>query len=946
MKTKHLLCTLALAGAFTACTQDEFVTEVGSENALAGRKSLGKVTFVAPEGADTRWSVGNFNTISPESGDAFSLLLVDVPRTGLDGQHIYAYDNYKLVNDIHTNYLFKKNGENWDSEANLVEGNYLFVAPAQNTQGRKAVEITLPTEQNLSLDANGELDPLSAIKEFAESGYPFYIGHRFMSEAGPKGEKREALPEMRSIFAYPEITVANTDDNRDKPAILTKVILKREGNEKFTINAPLNNEAAAKALTNEVFAPQGDDTKDQVVVGDWAGHMSQYFGAWKTIKQEWKNDWTNKEEIADTEDFEVTLLGKGAQDTYLYNNGLYGATHELLGTPTSTSDYIVINMPGDGIEIPFMGSISFNAIIPAETYSMKTETETTQDLVIYAVLANGDVYKKYVTSNSEVTMYPGKRYAAQDYSGLELASKGSKKFFYTDVHEGSHDGIVVVKENKGVVDIVGGVVTVKTKQQMIDAIQAYAATQDLNIIVEGKDVVYDADVNKAVNVDQSQDITIQGHIKVVGGTGMTISKHVTIEDATIESGAVTVPAGASFGKVFVAPKAELTLASGATAGTIYNAGTLTLETAAANVGSVINYAKLNIGDAYNDTQIEISFDACGDGSEVISPSIDPDMMPSVTVLAGGNYTISKNVNYPITVDAKTTAAPAGILTLDNANGIEIVKETVKADNSSKAIVAEGSINNKGVIEGTSQLKVSRGLEMTVEGKDAIVKSVLRIEEATETPSWKGKSIAEADYINAAKVTNSGTLNYVIANGLLVLESGARVKKIDKGSKGEIDNTGKGVILDAVPAAVTVYAEVSSLDFTTAEKAAATIANLKSYDPTSYAVSTFRLTGKLSLADGGYRLNAADINTEKEATIEFVKGSSLEMGEGQFATGSGITIKVSAEDIPWEGISTTASTFQLEGTKAKGLYWKKNGSNLVATEGNVVFTNCAKETELE
>lgn len=919
MKTKHLLCTLALAGAFTACTQDEFVTEVGSENALAGRKSLGKVTFVAPEGADTRWSVENFNTISPELGDGFSLLLVDVPRSGLNGQHIYAYDNYQLVDKIHTNFEFKKEGSNWTSEANLVEGNYLFVAPVQKTLERQAVEITLPTEQNLKM-VDGKLDPLSAIREFAESGYPFYIGHRFMSEKGPKGEKREALPEMRSIFAYPEITVANTDDNRDKPAILTKVILKREGNKRFTINAPLNNEAAAKALTNEVFAPQGNDTKDQVVVGDWAGHMSQYFGVWKSIKQEWKNASENAEKIADTEDFEVTLLGKGEQDTYLYNNGLYGATHELLGTPTSTSDYIVINMPEGGIEIPFMGSISFNAIIPAETYSMKTVSEKTQDLVIYAVLANGDVYKKYVTSNTNVTMYPGKRYAAQDYSGLELASKGSKKFFYIDVHEGSHDGIEVVKENEGVVDIVGGVVTVKTKQQMIDAIQAYAATQDLNIIVEGKDVVYDADVNKAVNVDASQDINIQGHIKVIGDTDgetMTMSKRVNIEDAVIEEGAVEVPAGASFGKVFVAPKAALTLATDGKAGTIYNAGTLTLNTALTNVtGDVWNFATLNIGANYTDTKILNSYDACTDNSEVISPSIDDNMLPNVTVLAGGSYTINNSyINYPITVNATEPGKDnAGELILGNNAGIMSYYF-----NGGRH---EGSITNNGEISGEYALTVVQDHEMTV-GEEGVVSVAVTIEGPSNALAADAENVPEK---MAATVYNSGKMTgEVTVNGLLVMGSSDATVKVTSSSEGEIDNTAKGMI-SGTASGLTIFAKVSSLDFTTASAKTNSVNLLKGYLTNSIQVSTFRLTGalKAGVKDGNLNLTNDDVN-EADVTLEFVEGSSLQMNDGEFRTGENITIKVSAEDVKWTGRGEGNSIIRVFGGAVKGLFWKWNAN---------------------
>ena len=337
---------MALASIFAACTQDEFETVNGAD-ALAGRKSIGKVTFT--EAPSTRWDVNNFNSILPEAGDGYSLLLVDVPRQGLDGQHVYPIDNYELVSDVQTNYVFKTtDGVHFNNDAELVEGNYLFVAPAQEGKlDRKTVEITLPTEQNLSLGADGKLDPLSAIKEFAQSGHPFYIGHRFLSEGGEVSQ-----PRMLNIFAFPEITITNTVRNAEHTPVLKQVILKRPKADKpFVINATLDTKKAAKALTNEWFAAvTGVDEKDQMVVGDWAGHMVEYFGESNRTDQDKNLDGTAVE-IPSTENYEVTYLDGSDSKYYMYNNGLYGATSEIISNPQSTSQFIIINMPGNGIEL-------------------------------------------------------------------------------------------------------------------------------------------------------------------------------------------------------------------------------------------------------------------------------------------------------------------------------------------------------------------------------------------------------------------------------------------------------------------------------------------------------------------------------------------------------------------------------------------------------------------
>ena len=408
MRTKHLLYTMALAGIFAACTQDEFETVNGAD-ALTGRKSIGQVTFT--EAPSTRWAVESWDKIAPEADDAFSLMLVDNPRTGLVGMHLYPIDNYELIEKAQTNYIFRKGSSGWSNEAELVEGNYLYVAPAQEGKlDRNTVEINLPTEQNLSLGADGKIDPLSAIKDFVAKGYPFYIGHRFLSEGGSV-----SLPNMQSIFAYPEITITQTDAYRDEVAVVKKVIIKQEAaDDAFVINAPLHPKKAATLLTNEFFTKRGEDKQDKVVIGDWAGHANAYFGVDEEIPQNWgSNEKNNTKEIPEDTTFVAHNMNGQVLGTYLFNKGLYGTTSELLGDPQSKSQYIVINMPGDGVALKYGETIKFNAVIPAATYKLTEENEENVGLTIYAVLENNEAYKKVVTSTSPqkvIEMYPGKRY--------------------------------------------------------------------------------------------------------------------------------------------------------------------------------------------------------------------------------------------------------------------------------------------------------------------------------------------------------------------------------------------------------------------------------------------------------------------------------------------------------------------------------------------------------
>lgn len=963
MRTKHLLYTMALAGTFAACMQEEFVT-VDSADALAGRKSIGKITFT--EAPSTRWAVNNWDEIAPENGDGFSLMLVDVPRQGLDGQHVYPIDNYELINKVQTNYIFKKNGSNWDSEAELVEGNYLYVAPAQEGKlDRNTVEITLPTEQNLSLGADGKLDPLSALKEFVEKKYPFYIGHRFLSEDGSI-----SLPKMEEIFAYPEITVTNTYmDGRHTP-VLTKVIIKQENPEDaFVINAPLQADEAAKLLTNEYFEHAEGDTKsekDKVVVGDWAGHMNEFFGVEKIDenKQVCGEGQVNDQEIPDTKDYEAYDLEGTERETYMYNKGLYGKTSDLLGNPKSRSQYIVINMPEGGIALDYQETIKFNAVIPAETYSMTVGGVGAQEekgLTIYAVLENGQAYRKVVRSDAEgvdikkmIEMYPGKRYPNQDYSGLEV--KGEKGLYFTvDLHDGATDGMNRYEEVDAA-SIIGGVGTIDSTEDLIAAIKNYSSSEKLNLTVEGRNVVYNEEVNKAVANTDCQSVNIQGNIKVEGEedaskNAWAINPKVTIEDAVIEKGKVAANVN-SLKKVFVAEGAELTL-DGDVAGneenaTITNAGILTLNTD--GFKAVKNYGELKVGtDLTNKVDdIKVEYAACGEGGEIISPSID--LNPSVEVLAGGTYAISGELDYPITVNAWTKAnkSDAGVLKL--SDNTSIVKVIGKFGN--KEVERVGNIINNGKILGENiNLTVDAGLAMTV-GTGAEVESKVVISGASHSLGYlEDNVVAAKDYIPAATVTNNGTLDKVEVNGLLVMGAGSRVDgDISSASgwkEGQIDNTAKGVLGGTVADNVEVYATFTGMDLSTAESKAAMTNAMKAYT-NSYQVKVARLVGAMKIGNGDTGLwKGSDLGGSTITEIEFAKGSSLTIGDAKFTTN--VKISVSAEDVKWTGNTEGESTFELmtdNGTPERKLCLVENDGEVKAVKGYIDTVNCAEVSDLE
>ena len=82
MRTKHLFYTMALAGIFAACTNDEFLEYGAPQATIEGqeRPTISDVTLTVGE-ADTRASWNGGFTF--ENGDVISALLMDENNTGV-----------------------------------------------------------------------------------------------------------------------------------------------------------------------------------------------------------------------------------------------------------------------------------------------------------------------------------------------------------------------------------------------------------------------------------------------------------------------------------------------------------------------------------------------------------------------------------------------------------------------------------------------------------------------------------------------------------------------------------------------------------------------------------------------------------------------------------------------------------------------------------------------
>lgn len=233
--------TMALPLAFAACTSDEFESQ-GVDINLAERTEIGQVDLLLNQGeAETRWG----GDMLPEVSDVFGAALVDAPRNPeLETEKGKWYNDYEVKDYISTNYPYTFNGNRWTSEANLVEGNYLFYAPyAEDHQVRSAIKYAAPVVQNLKVE-NGAVVENSALTDVAENfKSPFYFAYKFFDAAD---DNRNLSLTMRPIFAYPKFTLKN---NTGEAVTITRIVLQSE-NLDIPASGEFNNSYIVTAMNN------------------------------------------------------------------------------------------------------------------------------------------------------------------------------------------------------------------------------------------------------------------------------------------------------------------------------------------------------------------------------------------------------------------------------------------------------------------------------------------------------------------------------------------------------------------------------------------------------------------------------------------------------------------------------------------------------------------------
>lgn len=406
---KRTLFSLALAAVFMAgCQQDELVSikDDASMN-LGNRPELGAVTL---NGGDptTRLALNTNNKYSFkwEEGDKLGAAIVDMPNIATpvkgadysseggkdysslewtyaeyvkgeaknftDGGKTFKVTAeeagvdvesfYKINDDSHisSNYPYVKEGSIWATQANLVEGNYVFYAPYDAAHlTRQPIVVTLPMMQNCTEESK-------AVENFYKGTDPVTVGFSFLQAPADKSEVISPSVAMTNLFAYPQITIKNSFNG---------YLFKGEAEK----SSKYYSSDAAKTYTMKLNRIEIYTTTNTAPLAykralDANAFKNELASGWdKTKKEDGTKIFTTgvtKKILAETGDYNVANYPDYPADQPAAKEDAGYATQYATSTTDLISDYKVQHITCDlgGKELKNGEEYKFFAIMPAEDY--------------------------------------------------------------------------------------------------------------------------------------------------------------------------------------------------------------------------------------------------------------------------------------------------------------------------------------------------------------------------------------------------------------------------------------------------------------------------------------------------------------------------------------------------------------------------------------------------
>lgn len=401
---KKTLFSLALASILmVGCQQDEFVTvnDATSVN-LGNRPELGSVSLNWGD-PTTRLALNTVNNYSFkwEEGDKLGAAIVDTPaetaQSGKDltskggknyssyswtyaeyvagvkkgptgaeviaeeaGVDIEAYYTISTQSYISSNYPYLLEGTAWNTQANLVEGNYVFYAPYNAAHlTRQPIVVTLPMEQDCAEESK-------SVTDFYAGTDPVTLGFDFLKAPANKDELISPSVKMTNIFAYPQITIKNNFNGylfNGDAAVSTKFY-----------SSAAAAEYTMKLQKIEIYTKATGDLLDYKRALDVDAFKTKIAGGWDADKKE---DGTKIFTTGVTKDILSATGAYNVSDYPAYPANAAKAkeagyaTQYAVGSNDLISAYEVKHITCDlgGKELKNGEEYKFFAIMPAEDYS-------------------------------------------------------------------------------------------------------------------------------------------------------------------------------------------------------------------------------------------------------------------------------------------------------------------------------------------------------------------------------------------------------------------------------------------------------------------------------------------------------------------------------------------------------------------------------------------------
>lgn len=316
-------------------------------------KVKGNADFNGEDYSTLEWTYQEYVTDATKdfTNKAGKKVKVTAKETGIDVSEFYTVVDY-----ISSNYPYVRNAEGaWTTQANLVEGNYVFYAPYNQAHlTRQPIVVTLPMEQDCTEESK-------ALKDFYKGTAPVALGVDFLSAPDNKEDVIYPSVKMANIFAYPQITIKNNFNgylfkgdaanggNYYSSAAAGKYTVKLKKVEIYTTasSAPLNYK---RALDAEAFKTQVADGWDNDEKKFTTGKTQEILDATSTYSVEDYPAYPANQTAAKSDAGYATQYAEGGNDLI--------------------SDYEVKHITCDlgGKELKNGEEYKFFAIMPAEDY--------------------------------------------------------------------------------------------------------------------------------------------------------------------------------------------------------------------------------------------------------------------------------------------------------------------------------------------------------------------------------------------------------------------------------------------------------------------------------------------------------------------------------------------------------------------------------------------------